>query len=251
MKIEDFKGKNYIVTGAGRGIGRNIALKIAESGGNVLINYRNDDESAKGTMKDCTSLGVEASLFKADLSTMDGINSLAEYCAGNLEGLSGLVNNSGIYEGESLEELTYESWQRVMSTNLNPVVFLTKALSKQLKATKGSSVVNISSVLGFVSDRYGLAYQSSKAAIIHLTRSLAKSLGPDVRVNSITPGFIMTDMNRDGWGDGEFRAKVERRTIMKRWGKAEEIATVARFLLSSGASYITGTNIVVDGGISL
>jgi NAD(P)-dependent dehydrogenase (short-subunit alcohol dehydrogenase family) len=138
-----------------------------------------------------------------------------------------------------------------MATNLNPVIFLTRALSKHLKASGGSSVVNISSVLGFVSDKYGLAYQSSKAAIIHLTRSLAKSLGPDVRVNSITPGFIMTDMNSDGWGNSEFRARVERRTVLKRWGKPDEIAGAACFLMSSEASYITGTNLVVDGGISL
>ncbi len=251
MKGNDFKGKNYLVTGGGRGIGRSIALKLAEQGGNILINYRNDEESARKTLRECTSIGAGASIFKADLSTMEGITALAEYCSETYGHLDGLVNNSGIYEGEALEEISYESWQKVMATNINPVLFLTRALAKQLKTSKGSSVVNISSVLGFVSDKYGFAYQSSKAAIIHLTRSLAKSLGPDVRVNSVSPGFIMTDMNRDGWGDSEFKSKVEKKTILKRWGNSEEIAEVVCFLLSSSASYITGANIVVDGGISL
>ncbi len=251
MDSNYFSGRNYLVTGASRGIGRSIALKLAGYGGNVLINYRNDEESAKQTLNECISLGSGASIFRADLSTMEGITALAEHCSGRFASLDGLVNNSGIYEGGTLDDLSFESWQKVMATNLNPVLFLTRALSKQLKASKGSSVVNISSVLGFISDKYGLAYQSSKAAIIHLTRSLAKSLGPDVRVNSVTPGFIMTDMNRDGWGDSEFKAKVEKRTILKRWGKPEEIAETVCFLMSSGASYITGTNVVVDGGISL
>lgn len=240
-----------LVTGGSRGIGRDISESLAEEGRNIIVHYNQNSLEAQKVRKHCEEKGVECLTAAADLSTMDGISTLKKFAEENAGSLSGLVNAAGIYEGNLLHEITFEEWDSVLDVNLRPTVFLTRELLPLLKKAIRPSVVNISSVLGLKNDVYGLSYQASKAAIIHVTRSLAKALAPEIRVNSVSPGFIMTDMNRGGWEDSQFRSKVEKMTPLGRWGVVRDISAMVCFLMSEKASFITGSNFVVDGGISI
>ncbi len=240
-----------LVTGGSRGIGREISKKLADEGKNIIIHYNRNSQEAEKVRDYCEGKGVKTLAVSADLSSVEGISVIRKFVQDNAGSLSGLVNAAGIYEGNQLNEITVEEWESVLSVNLMPVVFLTRELVPMLEKGRSPAVVNISSVLGLKNDIYGLSYQASKAAIIHISRSLAKALAPAIRVNSVSPGFIMTDMNRDGWEDSHFRGKVEKITPMGRWGKVEDIAEMVCFLLSDKASFITGSNFVVDGGISI
>lgn len=240
-----FSGRTYLVTGGSRGIGFAVASSLLESGATVLLHHRKPGEGVKRLKQKHSGRVIE---FASELSSAEGISSLVEWAS--TYSLDGIVNNAGVYQGESIEETTYAVWNETLTINLAAPFFIVRGLKKNLLSSRGS-VVNISSIMGVVPSAGAFAYQSSKAALIHLTKSLALELAPSVRVNCIAPGFVRTDMNRDGWTDREFQAAVEKATPAGRWGETEDIAHPVLFLLSPLASFITGQCLLVDGGKSL
>lgn len=243
----DFSGRNVLVTGASRGIGRDVAKELLGMGANVIAHSR----SGPGALRDATGkVGGSLKYVAADLSTREGVERVASFVEGCCTELHGLVNNAGIYSGLALGEETFDNWDLTVNTNLRAPFFLARLLRERLRAGKGS-VVNISSIMGLSASAGAYPYQASKSALIHITRALSLELAPDVRVNCVAPGFIMTDMNKEGWNDASFRKEVEERTPLGRWGRPEDISSAVCFLLSERASFITGETILVDGGKSL
>ena len=247
--ISSLSGKIVLVTGGARGIGKTVTQTLSSAGADVIIHCNASDKDAYRLLSALGGSG-KGHVVRADLSQKEGIERLAEEVGGITHSLDGLVNNAGIYAGTSLSELEFEEWDRVLDTNLRSQVFLIKLLASRLKKASGS-VVNISSIMGIAPSAGSYPYQASKSALVHLTRGLAMELAPRVRVNCVAPGFIRTDMNRDGWKDKSFSRMVADRTLLKRWGETADIAGPVRFLLSDEASFITGQTLLVDGGKSL
>ena len=242
-------GSWVLVTGASRGIGKGIAIECAARGYSVAITYKSGRSEADSTREKILGNGGECEVFQ--MNATDDVSFRAfirDYMSSGIK-LDGLVNNAGVYRGERLEETTDSLWEEVMATNLTAPFRLIRDLRSTLN--DGGSIINISSVYGIRSDPWGYPYQASKAGLIHLTRALAKEFAPGIRVNCVAPGFIRTDMNSDGWSDDKFRAYVEKKTPLKRWGEVDDIAPVVCFLLSRDSRFITGATISVDGGIGL
>ncbi|HLH86097.1 MAG TPA: SDR family oxidoreductase [Thermoplasmataceae archaeon] len=238
-----------LVTGGSRGIGRATALHLAKKGYDIALTYNSGEQESQSLSREISDLGRRALRFRADLSKKDEISRFCSDARSQLGKIFALVNNAGIYTGSTLKETTDDEWDRVIGINLSAPFLISRNLADIV--TDGGSVVNVSSVYGFRNDPWGFPYQASKSGLIHLTRALAKALAPRVRVNAVAPGYIRTDMNADGWTDDDFRTRIERRTPMKRWGEPADIARAIDFLIDPESSFITGSLLVVDGGIGI
>ena len=243
-------GKGYVlVTGSSRGIGKAIALEISGNGWDLILHYNRSEEEAVEVQDLCRKNGSQTLLVKADLANSAGIESVYRTLKDKGIRLAGIINNAGISSFGDAREVTEDSWDIVHNVNIKAPVFLVKHLSELME--NGGSIVNISSAGGIKAALSAIAYETSKAALIHATRSMAFSLGPEIRVNAVAPGFIQTEMNKHLTENEKANNAVVKRTLLKRWGKPEEVARAVRFLLSDDASYITGETLVVDGGITL
>ena len=238
-----------LVTGGNRGIGKAIALQLAGSGYDVVITYNSGSDEAEQTVKEIQELHVQSEALMIDLSRKDEIPSFITQLKESNPSLFAIVNNAGIYTGNTLSNTTNDDWEKVISLNLSAPFYLARELASSI--VEGGSIVNISSVYGLVTDPWGYGYQASKAGLIHITQALAKELAPRVRVNCVAPGYIRTDINKEARENVNFRAKVEKMTPMGRWGEVEDVARVVEFLINPANSFITGQTFVVDGGISL
>lgn len=239
--------RTALVTGASRGIGRAIATLFAESGYNVLINYNKSEEEAKSLYNDLKERGFSVCIFKADVSKKEEVNAMVNYCIGQFERLDVLVNNAGISKSNLFTDISYEEWDDVMSINLNSVFYTTKKSLQYMLPEMSGKIINISSIWGMIGGSYEVHYSTSKAAIIGMTKALAKELGPsNIQVNCIAPGVIQTDMLDDISDDIIESLKEE--TPLMRLGKAEDIANCALFLASDKSDFITGQVISPNGG---
>lgn len=252
-----FEGKVAIVTGAARGIGRATALALAKRGAHVAgvdINGEGVKEMAEAVKK----LGVTGLAFTVDVADPSQVNAMVDQVVSQLGRVDMLVNNAYISGGYApVPETTDETWNRVIAVNLTGYFNCARAVSRVMIAQGGGTMVNISSGAGIRgSISAGVQYSASKAGIIGLTKGLAADLAPHgIRVNCIAPGLIDTGLGAPGRWSGWTREEVERyaqRDIaVGRVGQPEDIAEVVVFLLSDGASYMTGEVVVVDGGASL
>ncbi|MDK1018060.1 MAG: 3-oxoacyl-[acyl-carrier-protein] reductase [Actinomycetota bacterium] len=239
-----------LVTGASRGIGREIALKLAADGWSVAVNYASSAARADAVVAEIESSGGRAVALQADVSDPDAVSSLFAAIADELGPLSVLVNNAGITDDGLLLRMRIEQWDNVLNTNLRSVFLCTKAALRPMLRARSGRIINISSVSGLSGNPGQGNYAAAKAGIIGLTKSVAQEVGSrGITVNSVAPGFIRTEMT-EALGDTVTDAAVQQ-TALRRLGMPEEVASVVGYLASDGASYITGQTIVVDGGLTL
>lgn len=241
MELQD---RVAIVTGASRGLGRAIAIELAAAGAQLVINYRNNAEAAQEVADSIPN----AILCQADVREQAGIDALFE-AADSLGPLSILVNNAGITRDTLLPAMSDDDWLDVMETNATACFRACRAASLRMMRSRSGSIINISSVSGIQGNAGQCNYSASKAAMIALTRSLARELGRrNVRVNAVAPGFFDTEMTRSL--PDRVIAEVKKQIPMRRVGLPQELAQMVRFLASDQASYITGQTFVVDGGLT-
>ena len=251
----NFTGKRVLVTGGTRGIGRGIVEGFLERGARIAVNGSTPATTDKA-IRDLAA-GERVVAAPGSVSDVDGCRTVVDAAVKGLGGLDVLVNNAGVVTvDQSLERCTEALWDAIMDTNLKGVFFTTKFAVSALRASKGN-VVNIASISGINGDLEFPVYGASKAGVIHLTRSHALELGPDIRVNAVCPGPIETDMLRKAAIDlfGELESGLERWAewvpALKRIGTVREVVGSVLFLASDLASYMTGTAQVVDGGVSI
>ncbi len=249
--MSDLAGHVVLVTGGSRGIGRAIALELGAAGATVAVHYRSRAADAAEVVRRIVEQGSEARSFSANVANRAEAAAMVR-AAGEWKGrLDGVVTSAGIYHGPALEEVGAEDWEEMFRTDVEGTFRTVQAARPFLDRSDRAAVVTVSSVLGSHAAVGGAPYQMAKAAIEQMTRALALELAPRIRVNSVAPGFIRTDINRTGHEDPAFHALVARSTPLKRWGDPEEVAPSVRFLLSREADWVTGTILGIDGGIAL
>lgn len=247
MKI-DLTAKVAVITGAGRGLGKSMAFALAESGAHVALVAR-DAEKLNAVKTEVEAAGGKASVFTCDVAKEADVARLqAEVTAAH--GVAQiLINNAGTNLRKNLVDFTLAEWQGVMDTNLTSVFLMCRAFVPAMKATGYGRIINLTSIMSHVSLPGRAVYSSSKTGLLGLTRALALELAPDgVTVNGVSPGPCATEMNRALIENPETNAQFLANMPMGRWGKVEEIAALTCFLCSEQAGYITGTDIIADGG---
>ncbi|MCG8450653.1 MAG: 3-oxoacyl-[acyl-carrier-protein] reductase [Pirellulales bacterium] len=239
-------GKKALVTGASRGIGRAIALQLAQEGAAVAVNYQSNDAKAQTVADEIGALGGKAILAKANLADREAARTMVKTVAEEFGGLDILVNNAGITRDRSLRKMTDEQWEEVIATNLNGYFYCTSAAIPLMIDAKYGRIVNISSMNGQVGAFGQANYSASKGGIIALTKTAAVELAQaNITVNTVAPGFTETDMFAEV--PEKIQETIKARIPMGRFGKPEEIAKAVTFLIADG-DYITGQQINVNGG---
>ena len=240
--------KVALVTGASRGIGKAIALGLANAGAHVMITFRNSSAEGQKIVDEIKCKGRESTAFQSDAADFNQSKNIVEKIVATYNRLDILVNNAGITKDGLLMRMSEEDWDAVIDTNLKSVFNLSKAVLRQMMSQRSGKIINITSISGMIGNAGQANYAASKAGIIGFTKSLAKELGSrNIQVNAVAPGFVETDMTSKL--NDEQRKKLEEHIPLRRTAKPEEIAGVVRFLASSDADYITGQVICVDGGM--
>ena len=242
------KGKNAIITGASRGIGREIALTLAENGANIVINYRNYDNEIEALVKDIEAKGVKIVTVKCDVSNFEEVENLISEAKEKLGSIDILVNNAGITKDGLLMRMKQEDFESVLDVNLKGVFNTTKLITPIMMKQRTGKIINISSVVGLVGNAGQCNYAASKAGVIGFSKSIARELAPrGVNINVVAPGYIDTDMT-NGLSD-KVKESILQTIPMKKMGSTKDVANLVLFLSSGLSDYITGQVINVDGGM--
>ncbi|MBI4202561.1 MAG: 3-oxoacyl-[acyl-carrier-protein] reductase [Chloroflexi bacterium] len=243
-------GKSALVTGASRGIGRAVALRLARDGAKVGINYRANQEAAEAVTQAVRNAGSEALLLPADVASATQVQGMFQEVERTWGGVDILVNNAGINRDSLIMRMSEEDWDAVLDTNLKGAFLCARAAARTMVRKRWGRIINMSSVIGVAGNAGQANYAASKAGLIGLTRALAKELASrNITVNALTPGFIDTDMV-SGMSE-EAKAFVRARIALDRFGTVEDVAALVAFLASPEAGYITGQVIGIDGGLAL
>lgn len=235
-----------LVTGGGTGIGRAVAIDLAKRGASVVINYSRSQQEAYATAKEIKEIGVDSLVYKASIDKENQVRAMVQATIEQLGRLDIVVNNAGtttFIPHNDLEALKEEHWDQVMNVNVKGLFYTCRAAAPELKKNKGC-IINITSVAGLTGGGSSIAYSASKAAAISVTKSLARVLAPEVRVNGVAPGVVMTRWME---GNEEFAQRHSKRTPLGRAAQAEDVSEVVLSLIT-GAGFVTGQTIVVDGG---
>ena len=242
------KGKTALVTGGGRDIGRACAMRLAKEGANVAINYHSSSSGAESAVSEIENNGGAAFALQGDMTQADQVDALVKATVDRFDKVD-LLNHvtGGLIARKTLPELDPAHWQAVMDLNVTSLLHAVRAVLPHMPA--GGSIIPIASQAARDGGGPGaIAYAASKGAVLTMTRGMAKELGPDIRVNSLCPGMIDTDFHNTFTKD-EVRANVARATPLKREGTSEEVANLVCYLASDEASFMTGNNVDINGGL--
>lgn len=243
-------GKVALITGASRGIGKAIALKLASEGASIAFTDLVNDENMQNTVKDIEALGVKAIGYASNAANFEDAHKAVEQIVTDFGRIDILVNNAGITRDGLLMRMSEQQWDMVLTVNLKSAFNFTHAITPVMMRQKAGSIINMSSVVGVSGNASQVNYSASKAGMIGLTKSVAKELGSrNIRSNAIAPGFIETDMTHQL--SDEVRAKWAETIPLRRGGTPDDVANVALFLASDMSSYVSGQVIHVCGGMNM
>lgn len=241
-------GKTALVTGGSKGLGKAMARALAEAGADIVIASRSEAELKAALAEILAGTGRQGCCIPTDMANRAAVARLAQLALEKMGKIDILVNNAGTNEPQAIDEITDESWDRILEINLHSVMILTRALVPQMKARRWGRIIHISSVLGFTSKEGRNAYSVTKSALLGLCRASAIDLGPfGITVNCLAPGPFLTDLtNRVLTEEG--KQQFARHTALERWATPEELMGPVILLASDAGSYMTGQCLVVDGG---
>lgn len=240
--------KSALVTGASRGIGRSIALQLAEEGYNVAVNYAGSKEKAEAVVEEIKAKGVDSFAIQANVADADEVKAMIKEVVSQFGSLDVLVNNAGITRDNLLMRMKEQEWDDVIDTNLKGVFNCIQKATPQILRQRSGAIINLSSVVGAVGNPGQANYVATKAGVIGLTKSAARELASrGITVNAVAPGFIVSDMT-DALSD-ELKEQMLTQIPLARFGQDTDIANTVAFLASDKAKYITGQTIHVNGGM--
>lgn len=253
IKLPDnlFAGKTAIVTGSSRGVGRATALRLAEAGANVVVNYLTNEAEALETAEACINKGVSAFAVQADVSEFSGAQEIAKQALERFGRIDLLVCNAGIWDGAPIEDMSEEVWNKVINTNLKSAWAMSKACVPAMKKQPSAAIVMVSSTAGQRGEANYSNYAASKGGQISFTKALATELAPKIRVNAVAPGWIETAMVREVFEDEEYKESVLKSIPLNRMATTDDVALSICFLLSDWARHITGEILNINGGAVL
>lgn len=246
-----FEGKTAIVTGSSRGVGRATALRLAEGGANVVVNYLKNEEKAAEVVELCKKKDVEAIAVQGDVSKWLEAQNIAAKAIEAFGRIDLLVCNAGIWEGAPIEEMTEDTWNKVINTNLKSAWAMSKCCVPSMKKQENTAIVLVSSTAGQRGEANFTNYAASKGGQISFTKGLATELAPKIRVNCVAPGWIETAMIRPVFEDEAYKQSVLDSIPLKRVASADDVALSICWLLSCWSQHITGEIVNVNGGAVL
>jgi len=248
MEGRFLQGKVAVITGASRGLGRAMALALGEAGAKLALVSRDKNKLAE-TQKLAKETGAEGEIFIADVRDEGQVGKLGKDVLARFGGTHILINNAGTAVRKNVADFTLDEWKLVLDTNLTGAFLVSRAFIPHMKAAKWGRIINITSIMAHVGSAGRGAYCASKAGLLCLTKCMALELVNDgITVVAISPGFYATDLTAPLRADAQKNAALMAQTPMARWGKPEEIGGLARYICSDAASFMTGTDILMDGG---
>ena len=244
------RGRVAIVTGGGRGIGRAIAVRLAEEGAKVAISYRSNDASAEETAERARAAGVKCELFKGDVSSPEDVGALFTGVGDAFGRVDILINNAGITRDNLMMRMKEEEFDDVLRTNLKGTYLCTRAALRPMVRARWGRIVNVSSVVGLVGNAGQANYAASKAGVIGFTKSVAREVAQrGITVNAVAPGYVETELTVAL--PENVKEQIRQQVPVGRFGEPEEVAEVVAFLAAEEAGYVTGQTIAVDGGMTM
>jgi 3-oxoacyl-[acyl-carrier protein] reductase len=244
----DLSGKAAVVTGGSRGIGKAIALRLAQQGADICFSYRGNAEAAAATQHEIEALGRRCVAVQADVTAPEAAEALVKAALDAFGKVDILINNAGITRDDLIMRMKPQDWRDVLETNLFGAFWTLKAVTRPMLRAKSGRIINITSVSGQAGQMGQANYSSAKAGLIGLTKASARELGSrGITVNAVAPGFVLTELTQ-GLAD-EWKQRINEQTPLGRFGTVEEVAYAVAFLASDEAAYITGQVLAVDGGL--
>jgi len=244
-----FEGKTVLITGASRGIGRAIALRLAEEGASLAIHFLRERGRAEEVALEIEAKGCRAAVFQADVRDDAAVRAMAGHAVETFGAIDVWVNNAGVEFEEPIESITEQHWDDTFAINVKGLFFCCRAIAPHMLAREQGVIVNVASRFGKLGDPNSLPYGASKSAVINITKALAKRYAPHIRVNCVAPAYTETDMMAHV--TREYIARFHKNTPLERVGRPEDTAAAVAFLASEDAAFTTGATLLVDGGYTL
>ena len=245
--MSEFRDKTIVITGASRGLGHELALRLGRAGARIVVNYARSEDAAARLADAIESAGGRALLYRADIANAAEVERMMAATLETFGGIDVLVNNAGANDDRPLLELTEAAWDRVVDVNLKGAFLCTQAAGRAMTAAGHGAIVNISAVTAIAGRRNAANYCASKAGVNMLTQCAALELGPEVRVNGLALGFFRSELVEEVFST-DYVESVVQQTPLRRLGEFTDVCSAVEFLASDASSFITGQTIIIDGG---